>query len=185
MIKTSDTALMGRIPYVWRNLAIYQKIPSCDGNSPYSLYTMSAAINSKNYQATLSYSLLFLTSLKSKESIIDTGTIDKNSYKKIAIKAFNPNLLQINVNADGVQYLVFQQNIYPYWQARVNGQSMQILKVNDTYMAVLLEKGKNEVVFEFKPTKVIWAFYISLGSLVVFSILILLIILRMHYFNKD
>ena len=174
MIKTTDTALMGRLPYVWKNLAIYQKLPSCDGNSPYGLYTMSEAMKSGEYQSALPYPLVFMTSRLSKKFVIDTGSIDRKSYQKVGVTLFNPNQFAVKVHTDSVQYLVFQQNTYPYWTAWVNGIAQPIITTNGTYMSIKLDPGDSLVSFEFKPTKVIYAFYVSLVSFV--GIIILLVI---------
>ena len=179
MIKTTDTALMSRIPYVWRNLAIYQKMPSCDGNSPYGLYTMNKALDNKNYQVTLQLPLLFLTSLKNNAPLIDTSSIDRTSHTKITITAFTTNLITVKINTGTALHLVFQQNTYPGWQATVNNHQQSIKTVNDTYMAVSLNPGQNVATFEFKPTKVILAFYLSLGCFV-----ILLVILIIHWMQR-
>ena len=173
MSQTNNDALRGTIPYLWQNLAIYHKIPSCDGNSPYSLYSEAKAMKNKTYQAVINNPLLFLASSINKEDIIDTSTIDKKSYEKICITFFNPNLLKAKIKTDKPHVLVLLQNYYPYWKATVNGKEQSIVKTNDTFMSVQIDKGTNDVTFEFKPIKVIYAFYLSFGSLIVFIVLII------------
>jgi hypothetical protein len=181
MKKTDNDALMGSVPYLWQNLAIYHKLPSCDGNSPYSLYTMSTAMGNQNYQATLNYPLLFLATFKDKETVVDTNSIDKKSYEKISVTAFNPNLLSAKIKTDKTQYLVLQQNYYPYWKAIINGEEQVVIKTNDTYMAVQLAPGISNVSFEFKPVKAIVAFFVSLISFILVLLVISWQIIRDKY----
>ncbi|HEY4788113.1 MAG TPA: YfhO family protein, partial [Bacteroidales bacterium] len=172
MVQTNNDALNGSVPYLWQNLAIYHKLPSCDGNSPYGLYTMNTAMKNKNYQATLNYPLLFFASFKDRETVIDTSSIDKKSYEKIQITAFNPNQLTAKVTVDKPQYLVLQQNYYPYWIARVNGKEQPVIQTNDTYISVPVRPWISEISFSFRPVKVIWAFYVSLGSFILCMVFI-------------
>jgi hypothetical protein len=165
MSKTTDAALRGTIPYLWTCMAIYHKIPSCDGNSPYSLYTMGKAMKTGLYQQINDNPLLFLASVNG-ASVVDTNTIDKNSFSKIRITSFNPNLLEATVISDTTENIVLLQNYYPYWTAIVNGTEQSVKLTNETFMSVKLDKGDNKVSFEFKPYKVIYAFWVSFGSLV-------------------
>lgn len=174
MSKTTDGAFSGSIPYLWTCMAIYHKVPSCDGNSPYSLYTMGMAMNTGHYQEVNNNPLLFLATRIDKEAMVDTNTIDKKSYEKIHITSFNPNLLQSLVTTDSSQNLILLQNYYPYWRAIVNGKEQPIIKTNDCFMSVKIEKGVNQVTFEFMPVKVYYAFWASFGSLVLCTLAMLI-----------
>jgi hypothetical protein len=168
MIKTNNDALRGSIPYLWQNLAIYHKLPSMDGNSPYSLYTMSNAMKSKNYYTTLEEPLLFLASFKTGEAVIDTNSIDKKSSEAIHITRFNPNRIDADVTVTKEQYLVFQQNCYPYWRTTVNNQEQAVVTANETYISAHLVPGNNKVSIEFRPIRIIIAFYVSVICFIVF-----------------
>lgn len=173
MIQTNNDALRGSIPYVWQNLAIYHKLPSMDGNSPYGLYTMSNAMKSKNYYTTLKDPLLFLASFRQGENVIDTNSIDKKSFENIRITGFNPNRIDVEVNVNKEQCLIYQQNYYPYWEATVNGKKQALIIANDTYIAVNLLPGNNKVSIEFRPTRIVVAFYVSLICFILFGAYIL------------
>jgi hypothetical protein len=168
MNKTNNDAFRGSIPYLWQNLAIYHKIPSYDGNSPYSFYTTTKAMRNKTYQAVISSPLLFLASSINKDDSIDSSSIYKKSNEKIVITTFNPNILKAKITIDKPHIVVFLQNYYPHWKAIVNGKRQPIVKTNDTFMSLRLDKGINEVTFEFRPVKVIYAFYISFSCLIIF-----------------
>ena len=178
MSKTNTDAYRGSIPYLWQNLAIYHKIPSCDGGSPYSFYTATNALKNNTYQAVINNPLLFLASSTNNDNIVDTSSIDKQSYEKIAITSFNPNLLRAKIKTDKPQILVFLQNYYPHWKAIVNGKRQPIVKTNDMFMSVRLDKGINEVTFDFRPVNVIYAFYLSISSLLIFIVFFLFHIIR-------
>ncbi len=178
MSKTSTDELRGTIPYLSQNLAIYHKIPSCDGNSPYGLYNQGKALKNKTYDAIINNPLLFLATFANKQAIVDTNTIDRKSYEKITITAFNPNLLKAKVEAVKPGVLVLLQNYYPYWKATVNGKERLILETNDTFMAIPIDKGVSSVTFEFKPVKVIFAFYLSFGSLLLLIIFFTVLVVK-------
>ena len=173
MTQTNNEILKVTIPFLGANPAIYLKIPSCDGNSPYGLNTMSEGMRNGNYQAILNNPLLFLASFRNSSSLVDTNSIDKKSCEQIIISEFNPNLLKAKIKTDKAEMLVFLQNYYPYWKATVNGKEQEIIKTNDSFMAVQMEQGSNDVILAFKPVKVRYAFYVSLSSFILFIIIIL------------
>ena len=65
--------------------------------------------------------------------------------------------LQTDMNRPG--YAVLTDTYYPGWRARVNGESVKILRANGTVRAVRVPAGAVEIVFEYVPM----SFYAGTG----------------------
>jgi len=58
---------------------------------------------------------------------------------------------------------VYLQNYYPAWQATIDGEIVPIQRVSETFMSVKLPKGKSTIEFNFEPTAVIRASFVSIA----------------------
>ncbi len=79
----------------------------------------------------------------------------------ITILNFSPNEIRIRVVADSTSKLVVLQNEYPHWIYAKNGVIQKVGQEGFNFMAVPVNKGKNEIVLLFKPTHIKIAMYIS------------------------
>lgn len=174
----NDDELKTTIPYLWKNLAIYYKQPSSDGNSPYSYQTMKDAIQNGNYSALINNPFLFFTSKITEKNIVDTNSIDSNSSKKIRIDEFRNNEIKLTTITNKPQYLIWLQNSYPHWEVFVDQEKQKLIKVNDTFMAVKINSGEHHIKFSFYPEKIIYSAYISITSWIGFFLFIGLISFR-------
>ena len=174
----NDKELKSTIPYLWKNLSIYHKQPSCDGNSPYGFQNMRDAIQNGTYNTLINNPFLFFASGITEEKIVDTNSIDSNSFQKLRITDFCINEFELISTTNKPQYLVCLQNYYPYWEVFVDHKKQEILKVNDTFMAVKIKRGKHHIRFRFYPEKIIYSAYISIASWICFILFIAFISYR-------
>ncbi len=72
---------------------------------------------------------------------------------------FDSNYLQAQVNAAGRQLLVFSQTYYPGWQAKIDGQPAELLRVNVIQQGIVIPKGQHTVELVFSPG----SFWLGLG----------------------
>ena len=70
----------------------------------------------------------------------------------VTILALDSNYLQAQVNASDRQLLVFSQIFYPGWQAKIDNQSAELLRVNVIQQGVVVSQGQHTVELVFSPT---------------------------------
>lgn len=176
----NDPNLSGELPMLWRNIPQMYKIPSPYGYTPYFFKTTIKAQNNGLYDEVINNPLLFLTDVTD-DYKIDTSRIDKLSYKKINIISFSPNKLESTVTTKKDIYLIFLQNYYHYWKSYVDNKPQEIIKVNDTFMAIKIPSGHHTVRFEFYSQKIKIAFYISVFALSMVCLWLLFLALKKLY----
>jgi hypothetical protein len=72
----------------------------------------------------------------------------------VNIKSYAPNHLVYEANSDKGGVLVFSEIYYPEWTATVDGQKVDIGRVNYVLRAINVKPGKHEVVLDFHPTSI-------------------------------
>jgi hypothetical protein len=96
------------------------------------------------------------------------GVNDNNGHHKQVtpeITYYSDNKIVIDATDDVPQTLVLNENYFHEWTATINGRPATILPAYGAFRSVILDKGRNEVVFEFRPAYLVRAFWISgLGS---------------------
>lgn len=160
---TNDADLNLEFVQLWKNLAIYVKRPSFDGISPYSFTNMQRAIESGEYERMAHYPFIFFAETITPSSQIDTTSIDTLSAQKMWVETFSPNELKVHAELPRKSHFVYLQNYYPSWEAKVDGKTVPIQRVSETFMAVSLPEGKSTIEFQFKPTNVIRASFVSIA----------------------
>ena len=75
-----------------------------------------------------------------------TATVKREKYE--------PNNLQYTVNSKNGGIVVFSEIYYPGWKATVDGQSVELGRVNYILRAVNVKPGKHIVVLDFHPTSI-------------------------------
>jgi hypothetical protein len=76
-----------------------------------------------------------------------------------------PNGVKMHVYVDVPGYLVVADTWYPGWQAKVNGEPVDILRANYGFRAIWLGAGKHLVEMAYRPVTVSVGAVISLASL--------------------
>jgi hypothetical protein len=85
----------------------------------------------------------------------------------VTILALDANYLQAQVNTSGRQLLVFSQIFYPGWQAKIDSQPAELLRVNVIQQSVVVPEGQHTVELVFSPTSFWLGAAISLTALLV------------------
>jgi hypothetical protein len=73
------------------------------------------------------------------------------SAEKIDILQYTNDSIKLKINSDGPSVLVIGNNFSPFWRAKVNGQSKEILPAYYAFMAVPLETASSEVELVYNP----------------------------------
>lgn len=148
---------------LWKNLSIYFKRPTYDGISPYTYRNMARAIETGEFDKLIQYPVYFFAERLDKNNHIDTTTIDTLSAQKFWVETFSPNELILHTELPAARKFIYLQNYHPSWTAKVNGKSVPVVKVSETFMAVDLPKGKSILEFSFEPKNVIRASFVSIS----------------------
>lgn len=77
-----------------------------------------------------------------------------DSTATVKLDKYEPNNLQYTVNSKNGGIVVFSEIYYPGWKATVDGQSVELGRVNYILRAVNVKPGKHIVVFDFHPTSI-------------------------------
>ncbi len=149
------------------NTNIFHKIPSANGDSPFSFTNMNRAIEKGRYQQLIQHPLLFLTTSIQADSSINDNDILFYQPDQLNISSFHPNGFSAAVQCDTNTFLVFLQNYFPRWVAQVDGEKQEIQRVNDTFMAIAVPKGMHHISFQFKFPLLVKAVWLS-GILSIF-----------------
>jgi uncharacterized membrane protein YfhO len=97
-----------------------------------------------------------------------------DSLSVVNITAYEPNRLSYDVKSDKGGVIVFSEVYYPGWTATVDGESVEIGRVNYVLRAITVQPGNHKVELMFYPksldiTETIA--YVSIGFLFVIIIL--------------
>jgi hypothetical protein len=82
-----------------------------------------------------------------------------------------PNLMRLEVQAQGDALLVIADNWFPAWKARVGSEEAPVLRANHTLRAVPVPSGTHEIEIYFDPGTLRGALFTSLGSLGLLALL--------------
>lgn len=86
---------------------------------------------------------------------------------KIRVDRFGPGYLSVKVTNDKFRFLTLLQNDYPYWQTFLNGKRVGHVTSFKTFISVPVERGTQQVVFEFRPALIRKAILINIAILLV------------------
>ena len=98
----------------------------------YGLDTKTAAVADKKFEAAL------------RTDALNTG--------KATLTYDSPNELHYDVESNGSGVLVFSEIYYPGWTATIDGNPVEVGRVNYVLRAISYPGGKHKVVLEFRPS---------------------------------
>jgi hypothetical protein len=75
---------------------------------------------------------------------------------------WSPDAIRVAVQADRPALLVLADNHYRGWEATVNGERAPIFRTNHTFRGVPVPAGASEVIFVFRPGRMLTGFWIYL-----------------------
>jgi hypothetical protein len=81
----------------------------------------------------------------------------------IRVSEFGPGYLHATVDNNKYRFITLLQNDYPYWQTFVNGSPVNHVKSFKTFMSVPIQKGRQDIVFIFRPTPIRKAILINIA----------------------
>ena len=113
------------------------------------------------------------------------GKLDKNSFIKdssasIRLTAYQPNRMAYTSVSGTKQLAVFSEIYYEKgWQAYVDGEKQDHLRVNYLLRGMVIPEGNHEIVFEFHPT----SYFTGTTVSVISSLLLVLLFLGALYLH--
>ena len=87
------------------------------------------------------------------EAVLGQAKVN-DSTATVKLDKYEPNNLQYTVNSKNGGIVVFSEIYYPGWKATVDGQSVELGRVNYILRAVNVKPGKHIVVLDFHPTSI-------------------------------
>ena len=81
-----------------------------------------------------------------------SGVPGRTSDTKVDVVRYGPTLVELLVdNAEARRFLLFVDNWYPGWRARIEGKRVPVLRADYAFKAVPIPPGTFHVVFEYSP----------------------------------
>ena len=109
------------------------------------------------------------------EAVVETQAdlkIEKsNGNDLVKVNEYNNNSITIYCNLNSKGLLVLSDLYYPGWEAYVDGELVDILRVNDVCRGIPIEKGKHEIIFIYRPKSLYIGGLISLCVLVIYILI--------------
>jgi hypothetical protein len=98
----------------------------------------------------------------------------------IAIRSEPSGKVVLIANVSTAGWIFLADTWYPGWEARVNGEKVEILRANYLFRAVEVPAGNHEIEFRYRPISFIVGATVSLGG----WIIVLLSIIMMKVFTR-
>lgn len=96
---------------------------------------------------------------------------DSTAY--VRITNYDDELIQMDVNASGNNFLFLGDTYYPNgWKATIDGKETQIYRTNHAFRGIMVPKGTHKVEFIYHPE----SFYISMYIELILSALVILML---------
>ena len=89
------------------------------------------------------------------------------SGTSVVVKKFSPENIEITVNAQQDDTLVYLQNNYKFWHATVNGNQVPVTTAYQTFMGVKINKGVNSVTFYYEDAWLGICLLVSLATFII------------------
>ena len=103
---------------------------------------------------------------KNKNSYPRAYILEKNKIIPVTIISYAPNKIIMKKN-EGTGTLVLSDTFYPGWEASIDGEKSQIVKVNNIFRGVVVPVGEHTITFEYKPKSFYWGVIITIISSIV------------------
>ncbi|HSE21920.1 MAG TPA: YfhO family protein [Pyrinomonadaceae bacterium] len=93
------------------------------------------------------------------EPEVDVSVSATNGNAQVTL--YEPNQIKVNTETNGDAILVLSENHYPGWRAYVDGNKVEVLRVNYNLRGVLVPAGKHDVKFVYFPKSVLLGFLVT------------------------
>lgn len=141
------------------------------------VFTVSETIHADN--TVQSRQKMLNVNFDPKSQAVVIGGVDKK-FTQAAVQPFSPiisyysaNKLIIETENNEESFLVLLDNFFPGWKAKVNGQKTTIFQTDHSFRGVYLPSGKNEIIFEYRPSSFYAGIIVSLFSLLILTVLVI------------
>ena len=84
----------------------------------------------------------------------------------VTVQKNSPTFLQLETGTSGHSLLVVSQIFYPGWQATIDGEPADLLRVNVVQQGVIVPPGKHTVEISYVPRIFRWGMIISIIALI-------------------
>ena len=91
-------------------------------------------------------------------------------------------IIKVSNNKKGL--LLFNDTFHMGWNAKINGSDAEILNGNFNFMATIVPKGNNEIIFNFSPRPFIIGSYISIIAALLFFLMSMILFIYSKTFNN-
>jgi hypothetical protein len=91
----------------------------------------------------------------------------ETSGSTVSVTEFGPTRLQLTVNATGPHLLVLSQIYDPGWRAELDGQPIELLRVNAVQQGIIIPVGQHTLELRYWPATFTWGLIISGVGLIV------------------
>jgi hypothetical protein len=103
-----------------------------------------------------------------------SGTLDDPSNSTIKVESISPGRLSLSVEAAGSHLLVLSQIYDPGWQAELNGQAVDLRRVNAVLQGVAIPPGQYQLELIYRPAAFTLGVMVSaIGLLLCFGLFLL------------
>lgn len=154
MSDVNDEALRNDMLLLWKNLAMFHKLPTGDGYTPYRLEGFAAAHAIHGEGLFDGPVLEWMPSPPTDGP--DTGSVHM-------LRA-HPGLFDAEVRTNSDGRLILRQHTYPGWRVTVDGERREFDAYQGTFMAVSLPAGTHHVSWRFGSRPVMAAARISMAT---------------------
>jgi hypothetical protein len=86
----------------------------------------------------------------------------KAGNRSVEIVKYDANRIDLRVDCEATSLVVLSENHYPGWRAYVDGQNVDVARVDYALRGVVVPAGKHEISFRYYPKSVLIGFLISL-----------------------
>jgi|SRR3989344_2340689 len=104
--------------------------------------------------------------LEEKPDLDTSSKKEEKSVRVAKITKYTAGEIKVLVNTDKNRILLLSDNYYPGWRAHIDGQPVKLYRANYSFRAMPVQKGKHEIVFNYKPTSFLIGIIISIISFV-------------------
>ena len=104
--------------------------------------------------------------------------VEQDSISRVTIKSYEPNRLTYDVRSNKGGIVVFSEVYYPGWKATVDGQEVELGRVNYVLRALSVAPGRHEVVLSFFPESIDRTEAVAYGAYVLLLLIIGLLVYK-------
>ncbi|MFH0805603.1 MAG: YfhO family protein [Patescibacteria group bacterium] len=120
-----------------------------------SLFYLADKVKTIKPSEEKAYQKLLEESLEGKNIFIECldcpEELNVNGNGEIILKKRENNFIELEIQSDSIQWLVFSENYLPGWRAYLDDKETKIYRVNSVYIGVLVPDGEHRILFKYNP----------------------------------